>query len=571
LYTRDKHSVGLPAAIVGIVAVLFLLFVYGYPRLFPRIEASDPAHFEENVAQAEAQGDLDKALKMALSATRVKPLDIKEQDIAISRGFAEYGRLLLKAGRTDEGFEQLEKALGLRPEPLLLYKNDRRPFYFTPARLALGQYWLDRHKPVEAVANFELARPYATPDDSKWKANASVMYRGYAELGLWARALEFGAPSDAELGTLDAAQILRLERACVDRGDWALAERVLAQKRLPEDEAAYWAARIALAGGKYADAAAGLERAAATGRVGAAYLLGAALEAVGQPRQARDAYLNSRPEDPYRPFALVKAATLQDSLYEVDGSGVSPTRKEFMAELDGCIAALRAKPRPATFDRSLRFVPVAFDYSEADFTSGGKFPVLVLWEAAKSPAAEAGPASVTEGKDSTLELRRGNALLRLQWVENRVEWASVETLPAGTEQIPGWIDSARDWFDLRSERVARVAQDETGNRYLNVAKPTWVFSVPVASRNGVGYLVAARVKCAPDGASLEWQGVDAEDKVWNEGDILAGVDTGSWAGQAGFMRSLLQWDFLRLQLIALPGKGEVSFDDVMLVEIGEPE
>ena len=44
-----------------------------------------------------------------------------------------------------------------------------------------------------------------------------------------------------------------------------------------------------------------------------------------------------------------------------------------------------------------------------------------------------------------------------------------------------------------------------------------------------------------------------------------------WTWQAVYMKSQLIWEYMRVQLNVMPYAGPVSFDNVMLIEISEPD
>ncbi|MCX5771607.1 MAG: tetratricopeptide repeat protein [Candidatus Hydrogenedentes bacterium] len=536
--------------------------MYGYPRLFPLIEGSHADHFEENVADAMAEGNVRKAARIARWATQARPLD--------PMAYTVYGRVLLECDRADEALEQLTKAVGVRMEPAPSYRGTRKAFYFAAARLTLGKYYLEQGKLPDAVANFELARAYAVPADVEYGDYHAALYEAYAKKRLWARALEFRQPTDEELDALDGQDLVLLARVCEGEKDWALAERV-AERLIAHDvvEGRYLLGRVELAGEQYGEAAADLEQAASGGRVHAAFFLGLALEHKGEPEQAVHAYARMPSGDLYRPFALARAATLLQN--EGSETTAAPARDEFLSQLDSEIAALRQTKQPVPQDVYHRLTLVAFTASPLYFESGARFPICILWRD-KKPSTDAEPIAsllVSDGGNSITLRRNAETVLQLEWVENRVNWQSISLAATDVGEAPGWIDTARDWFGLRPDYAAQI-EHEAQNYYLSINRMTWFYSVPVPVRHGISYLVAGRLKGPQNKAGLHWQALDDEEHVLAENTVYGDMP-GAWDRSASYFRSQLDWDFARVELCVAPQAGPVAFDDVMLVEVTEPD
>lgn len=565
-----------PAIGVGVSAAFLLLFVYGYPRLFPLIEVSAPENFERAVANAIAAGNIPKAIKIARRATEVDRFDPEGYHIRPdAMVFTVYGRVLLAAGKQDEALAELHKAVNLRRRNVNPYDETRKPFYFASARLTLGKYLLEQGQIVDAAENFELARPYASLDDPEYGDYRAALYQTYAKLGLWARALESGEPSDEELDALDAPSLVRLAHVCEGARNWPLASRVAEHLAAHDDlaaEAYYLNGRVALAQGQYEASAQHLEQAVANGRTDAAFFLGVALEKNGMPARATQAFLRAPSGDIYRPFALAKARKLLASLPENERASLGVTEQELLDGLDTEISRLRELRRPVQHDKYVRFVPVAFQPSEVYMKAGGRFPVLILWEDRRASAND--PARITildsDVDDNLLLLRGTDGLLQLQWVENLVNWQSIERLEPGSGAIPGWIDTARDWFELRPDHVAQIEKDDAGDSFLSITRLTWYFSVPVPVKDVDGYLLLGRVKGKPGKGSIGWQALDAEERVANEDNVKSPECSDAWTWQAAYARSQFQWEAIRVLLNVAPQAGTISFDDVTLMGVKEP-
>jgi tetratricopeptide (TPR) repeat protein len=562
-----KHISVLPIMLVGIATALFLLFVYGYTRLFPLIEASHPDHFEKNVADAIAEENIRKALRIARrSITRAHFWD--------PLPYTMYGRALLESGDTDKALEQLRNAVRLTQEPPPSNRRTRKPYYFQPARHTLGAYYLEQGQTLEAIENFELARAY--PVENEDGEFDKAQYQAYATQGIWARALEFAEPSDQELDDLDSRELVRIAQISEGEQNWErvtrMAERLLAREALAAD-AHHFLGLADFASEQYESSLTHLEQALSGGHEHAAFFLGMARAKASDPAEAVQAFLRTRPGDVYRPFALANALALLPKLTQAQRNQSGATRRELLDQLDGEIFAMRALQRPILYDEYRRITPVAFKTSKAHFAAGGRFPIFVLWEDGQSPPGatilKLWPEVGLE--DSRLLLQKSNSILQLQWVENAVNWESIERLPAGASVIPGWIDTAREWFDVRTDRVARVQQDDSGNSFLGSIKPTWYYSLPIPVRDGKGYLFAGRLRAPNNRGGLRWQTLDAAEHVLFEDRIFQQQSTDQWLSQASYMRSRLHWDSLRVQLEVWRGaSGTVGFDDIMLAEIDEP-
>jgi O-antigen ligase/tetratricopeptide (TPR) repeat protein len=560
-----KPSYGVPAVLVGVATALFLLFMYACLRL----EKLDPAPccFENNVADAMADGKVRKALRIARNAAQMNRYN--------PMAYTVYGRVLLECGEADEALPQLAKAVAVQKELIgNAYRETRRPYYFAPARLTLGKYCIEQDQSIDAVVHFELARAYAMPAAIEYSDFHAALYQAYAQHGLWARALEFGEPSDQELGDLASQDIVSLARVCEGKQNWRLvgrlAERLLTREGLAV-EAHYLLGRVELAQERYEASLSHLERAVSGGHPHATFYLGTALEK-SQPVRAIQAFLRAPSGDLYRPFALAKAFELLAGLPENEQASATVTSQELLDQLDQEIARMRLLQRPVLYDEDRRFTPLAVIASEAHFASGGNFPVITLWEDRQEPAVGSAPISLLGSgmKDSLLVLKRANSVLQIQWVENLVNWQGVERLQAAAGEVPGWVDTAREWFSLRPDHAAQIQKDGTGNSFLSITKLTWFYSVPIRVRDGAAYLLGGRLKGLSGKGSLGWQFLNEEEYVLFEDDRLNLERSDAWTWQVGYMRPQSQWKTMRVQLNVMPHAGTVAFDDVMLVEINEP-
>jgi len=409
-----RHPGGVAVGAVAVAAAIVLLLVYGFPRLFPAIEGSHPDHFVKNVARALANGNDRQALRIARHATRVRRFD--------PMTYTMYGRLLLAQGEADAGLDQLDKAICLRKDATPPHQETRKPHYFAPARLTLGTYYLERGQIIEALNQFELARPYARLADPQYADFQALLYQAYAQRTLWARALEFGEPSDRELANLETNNLIRLARVCEGLGSWDLLRRA-AERLIERDEflgeAHYLLGRAGFGEKRYDACLDHLKRAVSDEQPGAAFFLGLALENTAQPEAAVQAFLQAPPGDLYRPFAWAKAAILLETSPEAR-SDAAMGREKLLDEIDREIARMRKMTPIAEYDTYARLRPVAVMVSAQQFVAGGHFPLLILWED-DQPAVQVAQRLALSRYDDTLILQREPGfILQLQGVENLV-------------------------------------------------------------------------------------------------------------------------------------------------------
>jgi hypothetical protein len=544
----------LPVALVTVTAALFIGFVYGYPLLFPIIESGHHEYFEANVAQAIADGDTDKALLIAARAVELRPQD--------SQARAVYGKLLLDTGDTTQGLALLDEAVSIRQVKVAGQDvATRRPYYLPAARHALGVH--AQQRPIEAIAQFELARGHGRSIVETSSELAALQYQTYASQGYWSRALAWGTPDEADLNALKQDDLLRLARVCDGAQNWVLlatVSQILRSRFGDESDAAYFLGRAAAATSDYSGAVALFQPAVTAGNLVAAYHLGDALDNSGQHATARDAFLQVPSDSIYRAFAI--ARVLEST----------PQDEALRAELITLIDALAQRPGPTLHDGFRHVSPIAVEFDADYFASGGMFPVLVLWQVEEATSSADPDAIALQGSDDpngATQLRIGSRILQMQWAENQVLWDSVYRVKAESDQLPGWIDTAREWYALREDAAFAIVDD--AGPALTLPKLTWLNSVPAKAREGVGYLLAAQVR-DPDGhATVGWQALNEQEQVVFDETIEVPDGSADYVWRGGYLRSQLQWAQLRASLRVLPRSPGVAFRDVMLVALREPE
>jgi tetratricopeptide (TPR) repeat protein len=551
--------------ILAFSAIVCIAFIYGYPRLFAAIEASGHQHYQENVARALSEGNLAKAIKIARRAQAGKSERPGNQVEPMAR--VVLSRLLITAGKADEALNEIDAALKTPNDQVAPFRETREYYYFAPARLTLGGYYAEQGDSARAIANFELARGDAAPPDAVFDDFCPLMYETYASNHLWVRALEWTQPEAINTDAFDQDDALLVARAAVFRKQWDLARR--ASDRLPrigasQPEAYYLLGRVLLEQGQPESALTEFEQAAAAGQPFAAFFQGTALEKLGRGAEAARAFLNVPEGDLYRTFALAKAHDLLSTLPPDQISGMK-SPQEILDMLSAEIAALHEMQRPAVYDRYQRMIPLAFKTSAA----AGPSTLLILWKDNGFTSGEPYLPQVLDAPDQLL-LTLGENVVQIQCVENLIPWECVERLQEHGDSVPGWIDTAREWYELRNEPAARIQKDEQGNSLIAIDRLTWLYSVPVRVSDDASYLLAGRVKAPRGQAGLAWQAFDSGERVAFEDHLRASESSDVWMWQSAYVHSQLFWDTLRVQLEAVPDAGPAEFDDVLLARIRMP-
>lgn len=565
-HTRDRSLFLLTAALTAAASVCFVVFVYVYPAVFPLLEGAHPDNFEEGVNRAVAKGHLGNAARIARYAIEQSPLD--------PMVYTAYAQVLFEDGKPEEAAEQLREAVSLEHSPEHPQQVSREAFYFTPARLLLGEYFYGQGNLVKAATQFELARAGDDLQVDEYASSHPMLYETYADLGLWARALEYGQPAETELDETGAAGLLRIALIALGRSDWGLAEEAgsrLLNEATAESNARYVLGRARMALKDYEAAERHLRRASESHVPHAAFFLGLLFEKTGDPENAIVAYQQVTPADVYYPFAAAKAIALWRTLPEGRREALEPDIRRVQARIESTIAGLQEAPVPTTYAEYQRFKPLTVLPDRLHLQAGGSFPVLILWEDTRPRASTPQVFDTDTAADSGLRLsvRHGDFVLQLQWVENLVYWEGIEHLPPGTTGPPGWIDTARDWFRLRDYSVATVEQGSYGS-YLAISGLTWFYSTPVPVGSTDGFALLGSIKSEPNMAGLGWQALDAGEAVLAEDSMTAVGPSGAWAWQAAYVPAQLHWHALRVTLDVARDAVAPRFDQIMLLPIVEP-
>ena len=555
---RRVHAV--PLVVTGVAVAGFLLFVYGYSRVFPSIEASHPNNYAANVGKALEAGDVARAVKIARHAANWNTLD--------PMAYTVYARALLRAGDKTAALTQLEHAIRLRKEPPPSYQTTRKPFYFVPARMVRGSLDAEQGETVAALQEFELARTFVDMKESQFAPFQATVRDVYAAHGMWGRVFELGTSVGEEWRELDDRGLLRFAMVCEGLEEWDLvieAAHALLARETAHAYARYLIGRSALANDNTAEAVEALRQAVNDGHPDAPFFLGQALIRAGDSDGARAALLETPSESLYRPFALARAVELS----------AAQDAAPLVRELDTLITRHLPLRDPDSFSGYGRFLLRSADVGAAYLEAGAKFPLLLSWVERNEEVSDDTPAQFREDGEGALVVRKGRRLLQLKWVRNEVCWSGVENLPTGETVIPGWTDTAKDWYGLRDGPASRVAEDPDGNRYLEVTnddihKMAWLVGVPEQVQPRRSYLLAGRVRAPETKGCLGWQCLDRQEKVALEERVLDQSTALDWTWQAGWLEENPRHDTLIVELGVIRHEGTVCFDDILLVALEEP-
>lgn len=539
-----------PLAFMGCVAVGFLVFMAACVR----IEKDHPNHYQRNIALAIEQGDKARALDIARQATVARwnePMP-----------YTVYARLLLENGEDEAALVELAKSVDAAEKPRALRRrNTGLYYYFAPARLTWGQYFATQGALDPALQQFELARAYADLRDPEYAEFHDVLYATYAARNRWGRALEFGRPEAEALNALAGESLVQLGEAALARSDWDLAAEAAGYLRARDEylsNAHYLEGRAALARAEGEGAVSELHQAQAN-VPRAAYFLGEALAQLVRTTEAVAAFRGVAIGDVYRPLALARAWRLSEA----------PDRVALLEEFRQAIG--RMEPIPGGDAASFR--PLAFSIDRANLASDTSLPVLLLWgKGAADLAALNGLTISGSGDDNTVALEGTDLLLQLRHHENRVDWASLEQVRPEDTVLPGWIDSARDWFDLREGPSAPLYHTDVNARALHLERLAWYFSVPTLVTEGKGYLVAGRIMDRDGGARLSWQFINAGNQVVQSGNLNDGEPAADWNPVSAYLPPSGEGRHaVRIALELLRPIGHAAFDDLLLLELEPPE
>jgi O-antigen ligase/tetratricopeptide (TPR) repeat protein len=533
-----------PLAFTGAVVAAFLVFMYACLRL----ETFHTDHYERNVAKALAQGDLKKALHIAHRATEV--------DLYEPMPFTVYARLLFLNGETEAALEALETALGTTqrsPAPRSRFTGPR--YYFAPARLILGRYYAESGDWQHALQQFELARGYADLQDSVYAEFHPVLYAAYLTRGWWARALEFGTPSTDDLKVFQGASLLRLARVCEGREDWTMLAQVASQvlTRDPQSrEALYYLGRCQWAADDTAAAVESLRK-AGTAVDRAPYFLGKALAEAGRIDEAVAACQALPEGQPYRIPALAEAWSLAKS----NTSLLEAIRTEFQ-RLHRVLSSSTEGPRL-----------LAVQWPDPSTAYGGPFPVLTLWGSDFERYPELSGASVTNDNGEIVVRFDGTDLvLQLRWVQNLLNWDGVDRAYPTDDVFPGWVDSTRDWYDLRNGPGAHIPDGLTEDPALILNGPAWFYSVPALNPAVSGYLLAGSARDPEGSARLSWQYLDEETPV-HQGVLLDRAVNADWTRFSAVLPSN-EGNAVRVGLETTRPGARPAYDGMVLVPLSPP-
>ncbi|MCF6285172.1 MAG: O-antigen ligase family protein, partial [Candidatus Hydrogenedentes bacterium] len=580
----------IPAVLIGACVLAFILFMAACLRL----EKSHTDHYAVNVETALENGNLKRALRLAKRAATVRIGDPMVNVV--------YARALLLDGNMAEALTQLELSVGIDyPEgrPRRIRTGPRH--YFAPARLLRGQLYAEEGSTREAVSQFELARAYADLSDPGFAPFHKVMYENYAAAGIWARALEFATPDETALDALDKYSLARLAYFGEGLGAWDLvahaASRLLSHAAYRSD-AYYLLGRMRLALGQPGAATIHLGQAARDGHPNAPYYLGLARVALEKPEEAVAAFVSSPPGDLTYPLALAHALLLRRTL----GSDALPTAAEIGQKLAQALAEMttleslgssplaltafyrgtvhahgkptRSFPRTresrtrqealnSPLDPRVRGDDGLLSHSDSErFPSvlhDGPRPLALLWGGAPGNLNEITLVPGAVSDPPSYQLGDTGSLLQLQWAENRLLSPTLLESATKAGPLPGWIDGAHDWFDLRPNYTATRMDMSTGEVGLDIPGLAWFYSVPTSSSSDRVFLLTGALRALTRSARLEWQTLGPDSNVHESRVLLQGREGADTAHSAACIQPHESDDSIRIYLeVARNGRAQFT-------------
>jgi hypothetical protein len=250
----------------------------------------------------------------------------------------------------------------------------------------------------------------------------------------------------------------------------------------------------------------------------------------------------------------------------------TPEKTALLEDFRAAIAAMEPVPADTSTDTdTLR--PLAWSVDRSRLAMHAAVPALVLWGRGSLDLSGLSGLAFPKGPEEGTVLLQGTELvLQLHWGDNLVNWASVEQAQATDTVLPGWIDTARDWFDLREGPSAPIYQADANARALNLERLAWYFSVPARVAEGTGYLVAGRVMNPDGGGRLSWQLINAGNQVVQSGTLHDGTHAADWSPVSAYLRTADESRHaLRVAVELLRPIGHAAFDDLLLLELEAPE
>jgi len=544
----------IPITFVGSAAAIFLIFMYACMRL----ETFHTDHFERNVAKALEEGNLEKALHIAHRATEVELYE--------PMPFTVYGRLLLQKGDVPAALHALETALGTTERPPALRTRCTGPrYYFAPARLTLGAFYAGRGDWDRALQQFELARAYADLSSDEFAEFHPVLYTAYSTRGRWARALEFGRPDEPALSSHSPYNLLRIARAAAAKGDWSFVQSLVAlllDSGEFASETHYLEGRALLAERKLDDAIDAF--AIAKDYPETPWYAGTALARAANKNGALTAFLSTPDTVPFRPMALAVAWSLLKEKGDTQGADAVLTR------LRDALGRLPQVHPSSTTDQD-RLALQSYFFAPPALEADGSFPALFVWCNGSADLSAISGVSVVENDHETRAYLTGTGLvLQLRQVVNRASWTSVERAYPTDEVIPGWIDAARDWFDLRDAPSSVISDGGGENPALLLNRTAWILSVPIRVPAEAACLLTGRIRDPEGRGRFGWQSLDPANLVLRDGAAADCEPLAVWTSCTGLIPPEPNREVVRIILESDGTPSNVYVDDLFLCELSPP-
>lgn len=564
-----------PAIVAVVCAAVMAVVSWAYPRWTDAVARASASNYRQEVMDALQAGDYTTARNIAQYAVRMRSFDPEAHTM-----LAQVHRI---AGDLEAARNRYEAALAIDSTPGPDYRKTRQPWYFAEARLDLGKMAIeaaaDEKALWEAVRHFELARGYDNLKDPKYAAWHDVLYKTYGALGQWARALDFGSPSNAELTLFQRRSLEDLVAVCEARQDWELGARA-ATELLKRDTSSVPGNRVL-----FRETLRNRQLDAATGHVEALqsaadpdtnYFRGQLEEAYGRLPQAAIAFMDTDSRSLYQPFALAMAHRILSALPAdmVPESAPSPDSiADQLTEILERSGEIFVQPTTAYTDALV--VPAGFDPPGESWLRAGAFPVRVRWTWHNATPDVMPVAQVTRDGQDALTLFHEDTVLQLQWTENTVPFTGFHGLEPGATDLPGWVEPRYTFSGQVPAPSAEIAYFEE-NAALKVTSPArdyiaQLWTVPLPSIRDGNYLAAGRLRTDGTGAHLAWDSKDPLEVYTFNHYLEDDARSTRWKWSAAYQRRLFENQSVRLLLGIFEQEGTAWFDDLLLVPIREPQ
>jgi hypothetical protein len=373
-----------------------------------------------------------------------------------------------------------------------------------------------------------------------------------------------------ELEELHSVSLLRIARVCEGAMDWELLTEVaglLLKRGTHDDEAKYYLGRVHFAEGSL-ETAIELLRSAQPGLAPRApYFLGKALTDAERFDEAIHAFRQVPPGGVFRGLALAEIAVLLRRDMPAQEAAILAILDELKAEIHAMHRVDNVEGETTEYEGGL----LAFHVPDTSQTFGARFPFLSLWGNQIADLERLSGVRIEDsGNDPRVHLEDTGLVLQWRWVENLVNWEGVERAYPTDDEIPGWIDTARDWFDLGERASARAVNDGGGFSWLQLEGLAWIFSAPAVIDADKSCLLLGHIRDSKGSGRIGWQYLKGENQVIRHGALADSELLEEWVVRAVYLPPEENREAIRVTLETWSANSDAEFGGVMLLELDGP-